>query len=210
MDYIYDIVLNFNKNYYNFFEWSKKDHYINIKKIPYICVDNNTYKTFKYDNVTVDISFIDLIKDKTYTYSKKKIGPSILITNKKEVMALLFNLKGNLIKRSSLLIDEEEEVLDEIDNNKIYKINIVKQRKGEIRKINRSLKEKKDYLSKYINNENNENNLKYLYYDYFEEEESDIKKIKKILLKEINNNFSNRFNDLYETAKMLSKIKNGS
>ena len=25
MNFIYDIVLNFNKNYYNFFEWNKKD-----------------------------------------------------------------------------------------------------------------------------------------------------------------------------------------
>ena len=34
MNFIYDIVLNFNKDYYDFFEWNKKDSVINIKKIP--------------------------------------------------------------------------------------------------------------------------------------------------------------------------------
>ena len=32
MNFIYDIVLNFNKNYYNFFEWNKKDNIISVKK----------------------------------------------------------------------------------------------------------------------------------------------------------------------------------
>ena len=34
MNYIYDIVLNFNKEYYNFFEWNKRDNIVNVKKIP--------------------------------------------------------------------------------------------------------------------------------------------------------------------------------
>ena len=28
MNYIYDIVLNFNKEYYNFFEWNKRENTI--------------------------------------------------------------------------------------------------------------------------------------------------------------------------------------
>ena len=34
MNYIYDIVLNFQKNYYNFFEWNRIDNIKNIYKIP--------------------------------------------------------------------------------------------------------------------------------------------------------------------------------
>ena len=51
MNFIYDIVLNFNKNYYNFFEWNKKDNIISVKKIPLFLVDNNTFKIMKYDRV---------------------------------------------------------------------------------------------------------------------------------------------------------------
>ena len=43
MNYIYDIVLNFNKEYYNFFEWNKRDNIVNVKKIPLIFVYNDTF-----------------------------------------------------------------------------------------------------------------------------------------------------------------------
>ena len=32
MDYVYDIVLNFQKEYYEFYEWKSSDKIINIKK----------------------------------------------------------------------------------------------------------------------------------------------------------------------------------
>ena len=71
-----------------------------------------------------------LLGDKTYTYTRSKLGPSLLISNEKEVIAIMFNENGNLIKRSSLTLDEEEEVLDEIVNNEIYNIPIIKHTKG--------------------------------------------------------------------------------
>ena len=67
MNYIYDIVLNFNKEYYDFFQWNKKDSIINIKKIPLFIVNNDIFNSMKYDLVSVNSLFIDSIKDKTYT-----------------------------------------------------------------------------------------------------------------------------------------------
>lgn len=208
MNYIYDVVLNFNKDYYNFFEWYKSDNIINIKKIPFFLVDNNTYTSMKYNIITVDQDFVRSIKDKTSTYTKLKVGPSCLITNGKEAMGLLFNDKGNLIKRSSLLLDEEEEVLDEVNDNNKYNIGIIKNQKRRIFNINRLEKEKKDFLIRYISKENSLINLKYLYYDYFEKEEQDIDIIKKTLIKEIKYNWNKKFQDFYNTVKMFNKISN--
>lgn len=208
MNYIYDVVLNFNKDYYNFFEWYKSDNIINIKKIPFFLVDNNTYTSMKYNIITVDQDFIRSIKDKTSTYTKLKVGPSCLITNGKEAMGLLFNDKGNLIKRSSLLLDEEEEVLDEVNDNNKYNIGIIKNQKRRIFNINRLEKEKKDFLIRYISKENSLINLKYLYYDYFEKEEQDIDIIKKTLIKEIKYNWNKKFQEFYNTVKMFNKISN--
>ncbi len=208
MNFIYDIVLNFNKDFYNFFEWNKNDNIINVKKIPIFLIDNDTFTSMKYDNVIVSKEFIDLIKDKTYTYTRSKLGISCLISNNKEVIAVLFNDNGNLIKRSSLMLDEEEEVLDEIENDSLYKINIIKRRKVNIENVNRNIKEKKDFLIKYINEEKNDINLKYLYYDYFEKDENNIKTIKNDLIKEIKNNWNKKFNNFYDTVKIFKKIKN--
>ena len=208
MNFIYDIVLNFNKDFYNFFEWNKNDNVINVKKIPIFLIDNDTFTSMKYDNVIVSKDFIDLIRDKTYTYTRSKLGISCLVSNNKEVIAVLFNDNGNLIKRSSLMLDEEEEVLDEIENDSLYKINIIKRRKVNIENVNRNIKEKKDFLIKYINEEKNDINLKYLYYDYFEKDENNIKTIKNDLIKEIKNNWNKKLNNFYDTVKIFKKIKN--
>ena len=74
--------------------------------------------------------------------------------------------------------------------------------------VNRSQKEKKNFLIKYINKENNLTNLKYLYYDYFEKEDDNINNIKKSLINEIKYNWNNKLDDLYETVKIFKKIKN--
>lgn len=208
MNFIYDIVLNFNKNYYNFFEWNKKDNITNIKKIPLFLVDKDTYEIMKYDNVTVDSNFIEVIRDKTFTFSRVKLGPSCLITNGKEVLGLLFKENGMLIKRSSLLLDEEDEVIDEAIDNDIYKIEIIKHHKLKHENVNRIEKEKKEFLIKYINKEKSDINLKYLYYDYFEKEENNINVIKNNLIKEIKDNWNRKFDNFYETVMIFNKIKN--
>lgn len=209
MNYIYDIVLNFNKEYYDFFQWNKKDSIINIKKIPLFIVNNDIFNSMKYDLVSVNSLFIDSIKDKTYTYNKQKMGISCLLSNGKQVIGVLFNDKGELIKRSSLLLDEEEEVLDEIYSNEVTNIEIVKIRKGKNSdSVNRVQKEKKDFLIRYIIKEKNDINLKYLYYDYFEKDENDSNIIRNCLINEINNNWNKKFDTFYETVKIFNKIKN--
>lgn len=209
MNFIYDIVLNFNKDYYDFFEWNKKDSIVNIKKIPLFIVNNDIFNSMKSDFVTVNTDFIDSIKDKTYTYNRQKIGNSCLLSNGKQVIGVLFNEKGDLIKRSSLLLDEEDEVLDEIYNDDITNIDIVKIKKGKSNDtVNRVQKEKKDFLIRYINREKNVTNLKYLYYDYFEKDEENSNKIRDILINEIKNNWNKKFDSFYEVVKIFNKIKN--
>lgn len=208
MNFIYDIVLNFNKEYYNFFEWNKKDNIINIKKIPLFMVSNSIFNNMKYDIVKVSSDFINMIKDKTYIYSKKESIISCLISNGKEVIGVMFDTEGNLIKRSSLLLDEEEEVLDEVYDENVFDIDIVSVKKRKINNINRIQKDKSNYLLRYIKKENNTLNLKYLYYDYFEEEEEDIVKIKDRLNYEITNNYNKKLSKLYDTVQIFNKIKN--
>ena len=122
----------------------------------------------------------------------------------------MFDKEGNLIKRSSLIFDEEDEVNDEVTNEEEFKFNYIENNNVEIEYLSRMDKEKRDYLIKFINKLDvikDESILKYLFYDYFEKEEDDCSKIKKILLKEINNNNSNK-NKLCDLVKVFRKIKN--
>ena len=56
MNYIYDIVLNFNKEYYSFYEWNRKDNIINVKKIPLFLVDNECFNIMKCFNIRGGLS----------------------------------------------------------------------------------------------------------------------------------------------------------
>ena len=56
MDYIYDIVLNFQNNYYDFYEWKSTDKVINIKKILVYKVNNQEYLNLKYNEIILSTS----------------------------------------------------------------------------------------------------------------------------------------------------------
>lgn len=191
MDYIYDIVLNFQSNYYDFFEWKQTDKVINIKKIPVYIVNNEDYLNLKYNEVILD----------------RKILPKqikmFLVTNGVEVMGLLLDNEGKVIKKSSLLFDEADEVLEEKETIKAlplkYKKNIHK-----THPLNSRLNfEKKKYLEKYFSNidiKKDEYLLKYIYHEIYNKEENNINKIF-INLKELINNDTNK---IYESIKKVS------
>ena len=53
MNYIYDIVLNFQDNYYNFFEWNREDKIKNIIKIPLYRVSDKDINILKNNIIKV-------------------------------------------------------------------------------------------------------------------------------------------------------------
>jgi len=212
MNYIYDIVLNFNKDYYEFFQWKKGDKIINVKKIPAFKVNDDDLRSLKYNIVKVSKEFIDRIFDLTLFYNKMDTNYKYmcLVSNTNETIGLMFNNEGRLIKRSSLVFDEEEEVNEEVLNEEILSIDYVENNFKKVEYISRIDKERRDYLFKFINNldiDRDGSILKYMYYDYFEQEEEDISKIKDLILKELNSNTSDK-NKLYDLVKVFRKIKN--
>lgn len=183
MKYVYDIVLNFNMEYYDFYEWNKNDKLLNVKKIPLYRVSKDDYNSIKYNDV-----IIDKINDKM-----------MLITNTLEVMAIIINKGGRVVKRSSLLIDEEDEILDGSDELKITKLEFKKNiyRKREI--VGRSNKEKRQYVNLFFKNINLNNDLyllKYIYYDLYRKDD-DIDNIYNTLLNNCDINL------LYEELKKI-------
>lgn len=212
MNYIYDIVLNFNNDYYDFFEWKKNDKIINVKKIPVFKISDDDMYSFKYNDVIVDKDFLSKICDLTTFYSKKYCNYKYmcLLSNSNESIGVLFDSDGNLLKRSSMILDEEEEVNEEVCSNDILNIKYLKNIYKDISFVLRVDKERKEYLINFINSLDNDFDgslLKYIYYDCFEIDEDNSENIKNVLLKGlISDEIDMR--KIYSLVRMLKKINN--
>ena len=201
MNYIYDIVLNFQNNYYQFFEWNRNDKIKNISKIAVYRIKDEDLINLIYNKVIVDSNFLETLKEDNKKYNKI----ICLVSNTKQTIGLLFAQDGTLLKRSSLLFEEENEVNNFAKNLPLTKINYQKNESLAPNNTLRIEREKKDNLIKYITETNDILTLKYLYYEYFKEECSDDTKIKTILLNIIEEEWNLNKNNLYKTLNILTK-----
>lgn len=191
MDYIYDIILNFQNNYYDFYEWKPKDKLINVKKILVYKISNEDYLNLKYNDVVID------------NQTLPKYTKMMLVTNGEEVMGILLDQTGKVIKKSSLLFEESDEVLEEISILKSLKINYLKNNYKNHIPLSRIEEEKIKFLKEFfsdINQVKDEYLLKYIYYDIYSKEEANTDIIYKQLKLLINTNI----NKIYNSIKKIS------
>lgn len=191
MTYVYDILLNFHRDFFDFFEWESNDEILHIKKIPIFRIPSHDFYLFKNSLVRFDKEFIDKVFNKTEKFSRRKntISYAFLVSNGHEIMALKLNKNGVNVYKSSLILDEEDDVLDTVFNIRESSIgySVLKKEDDVCFKTRREKK-----IEKYINDsidllyKNKENDkLQYLYLDCFNIKENDIKKIYEVLKKEI-------------------------
>jgi len=196
MDYIYDIVLNFQSNYYDFYEWRETDKIINIKKILVYKTNDENYLNLKYNEIILDNQLLP------------KQTKMFLVTNGVEVMGIMLDNQGKLIKRSSLLLDEADEVIEDSDKIKElpikYKKNISTPRTSNSRLITEKIKFLNHFFTN-INISEDEYLLKYIYYDIFNKEENDINKINKELRNLIHENIDKIYNSIKQINIELKK-----
>lgn len=201
MNYIYDIVLNFQNNYYQFFEWNRTDKIKNINKISVYHVSDQDILDLTNNKIIIDNTFLNKLKDD----NKKNKKLMCLVSNQSQTIGLLFSNDGVLLKRSSLMFEEETEVNNYVKDLPLTKIDYIKNEKQESSNRLRIEKEKKDRLIEYIKNTSNELTLKYLYYEYFKEECTNLDKIKETLINVMESEWNNNKSTLYKTISILTK-----
>ena len=190
MTYIYDVTLNFNEILYDFFEWNSSDTLLHIRKIPMFRLDDNDFINIMMYEIVLDDEIYNKIKNKTEIYGKKsKYITSCLVRNDNNIIALKFDEKGKSVKISSIIIEEELDIL-EIKSSK-YKNFIYKtlnkrlyQTSTRYEKLNRN------YLENQLNSLNinkDSEKIKYLYFEYFGKFINDESEALLRLKKEINN-----------------------
>ena len=211
MNYIYDCITNFFNEYYDFFEWDKKDNFTHFKKIPIIKVTDNEFKTIFTNNIQIDNELLKKIKNKSEIYQDKfnKDKYYLLITNNESILALMFNNNGQSIKRSSLYVDEELDIINTLRRIDYKTINYQIINKLKTKFKTRNDVKIEEYLLKELNKlsiKKDNDKITYLYYECFNKYELNTKKALNILIKNINNtNISNILYNFFKLSKPINK-----
>lgn len=199
MNYAYNIKVNLKRKLYNFYEWSKKDKIETLNKINIFKVSDSTLKDIINMEIKVNEKFLNNIKN------DKKI---CVFCSDIDSICIRFNNKGIIDLISKLDLEEEREILDETSNYIKYDLKYEKINKSNnYLYITRDEEEKINIIKNYLEINKDDNNIiDYLYYEWFNDSKNSINKYDK-LLKEINNEFSNKHNELYEIIELITCIK---
>lgn len=209
MNYVYDVLLNFNKEMYEFYDWNLDDYISHIRKILVFRVDNKTMRNLVNNSIVVDSDFLIKISNRTEMFTKqnvKIINYAALFTNGSFVIGIKFDKNGEIIGRSKLLIDEELDILDSaLDMNEYnLKYNLIVDNKNVSFKTRKEILIEKYILKKLNEVENNKEMLKYLYYECFNEKNNDFRKMLLKLNKSLTNNWDNFYNKVYNFFKLTT------
>lgn len=203
MNYIYDILLNYNNHDYDFFEWNNSDTILHMRKIPLIKVNTLILDDIKNYDVIFDKKFLEIISNKAETFNNKSIRIieyACLLSDGINVIAIM--IKNNRCLKSKLLLDEEEDVVAITEKLKEQNIEYKKYKKlkNNIYKTRRQIEQEQKLKRslKNIFNSNNNETIKYVYYECFNQKEDNISIIK--------NKFYNIFEEIDELK--IDKLKN--
>ena len=208
MTYVYDLILNYRDELYEFYEWDKQDEISHIKRINLLKITSKDYNNLLDNNIKFNDDLLIDIFNHTEIYENKKVVTipyALLVTDGYRVMALLLNNDGLILQYSSLLLDEEEDVLEISIRIPIVKIayNILEHK--EIDYLTRIEKQIVKYLQKDIANSYSKKDydkLKYLYYEYFNQENDNIELVYHKLMNILKDEINNKHYDLYNLIKL--------
>lgn len=214
MNYIYDILLNFNRQLYDFFEWDINDNIVHIRKIPLYKVDTKQLLKIRDNRVKFEQEFLEKIKNKTEVFTNKDVDfleYAFLLTDGSSVLALKCNQNGESIGKSMLLVDEDMEVLDVSKKLKETDISIevVTEEKYiplKTRKEQKMEKYVKDELYK-SGKQNANEKLEYLYFECFGKNEHSVDAILNQFYLQMKKGNYNMIRKLYDFFKLTSVQK---
>ena len=214
MNYIYDILLNYNEYLYDFYDWNEEDNISHIRKIPLYKINKKAMEDLKKFNISFYVNDISKIKNKTEIFQVKgvkRIPYAFLVSDNSEVIGFLCDNKGNIIKRSRLLIDEEAEVLEVVNRIDERKLNYQIKKELELYPLKaRNEIEMEKYIKKNLNTIKKDDieKLKYLYYECFNKKISNRKDIINDIEAALENDSDTVISKLYSFLKLIEVKEN--
>ena len=213
MIYTYDILLNWTKGerLKEFYEWTLEDDLEHIKKMPIIRIRESLLKDLLTSKVKIDKSFLSKIKYKSESYFHNEIDVidyAFIVTTEKKSLALELDDEGNVMYKSSLLIDEEEEILEIGEDLVVMDISYeVISKTNNISYLTRKEEEERRFLTKEIKKikQNKEKSkLNYLYKEFFIDDVESFNDKLTILEKEISKDYNSFHHKLYNLLKLTT------
>lgn len=175
MIYIYDILLNLRQidDALEFYEWKEDDLIEHIKKVPLFKVSKTLIEDLFTNKLQLDITILPKIRNKAICYfngETKQIPYLVLLSDGRKCFAIELDNKGNTLYKSSLLLDEEEEVLEmteELVELPIgYKKTKIKNNKDQLTRFE---KDNQKFLLRELEKiKDNKEEINYLYEEYFD------------------------------------------
>ena len=211
MNYIYDVVLNFQKEYYDFYDWNKSDTIYHMRKIPIIKISskqlldikNNVVKFYK-DN----LKYFNVKAERFKQNSITKIKYTIILGDEHEAIAIKLNKDGLVHLKSSLLPDEQEDVIEILKFQKETKLNYQIIKRARLNPFKTRFEAEHEHfihqeLDK-IYKQKNIQKLNYLCLECFNTPETNINRAYEKLKKEVNKTNDN-FQKIYNIFKMIKQ-----
>jgi len=211
MNYIYDILLNFHPEYYEFYDWNTSDKITHIRKIPLFRISREQLEDIKNKKIKIEDQFLNIINYKTEKFKRNeilKIKYAAIFSDTKEAIAVMLNKYGLIFMKSSLTIDENE---DAVDNAKFQRettinYNIIEDKKHDNFKTRFEIENKKfieNELEK-IYKDKNQKKLSYICLECFGNQEPNIDKAFNKLKKEINK-FNENFHKIFNFFQLTKQ-----
>ncbi len=210
MKYVYDIILNFNENLYDFFEWNENDNVDYIKKIPIFKVSQTVMRDLVNCKVKIDKKFIQNIKNKCEIYMKNSIGNieyACLFFSDEKIIAIEFNYKGVSIFKSDLLIDESLDIIEYYKKIRTTKLDYMIMMKDDISFLTRKEENMIRFIEiefKRIIESNDMDKLKYLYYECFKKLNNNLNK----MIKDLEKYITRSPKELFDVLKLSCSNRN--
>ena len=196
MNYMYDVLLNFNDFPYDIFEWNKDDKINHIRKIPLFKLKTADLSNLINKNVRLDNDFLNKIYIKTELYNKKNLDYAFIATDGKIAFAFSYNTK---LKYSQLFLDEEEEAINYSLNLNFYNIkyDIINNKNIDLLKTRNET-----YMRRFIYSQlkkiKNKDKLNFIFLECFNKKSEDVLND---LYHELENDFENIYYKLYKILK---------
>lgn len=209
MNYVYDILSNFNQELYDFYDWDKNDNFTHLRKVPSFRVSKEVLVDLMFKKVKIKGNLLKLIKDKTQVFTKEGVDVieyCFIVSDSVNALGVILDEDGVVYKRSKFLVSEELEINKCLKTSKIYNVEY-------------SLLSSKTHYSNMTRNEEKVTNLilnelelimdstdkiDYLYYEWFNTNKG--KNKYKKLVSSIKSSYTSKHEYILELLNLL-KIK---